>query len=295
MPVRRRLWISWVVTVLIDEETNVLVQGLTGEQGSFHAERMLDYGTNIVAGVTPGKGGEAVHGVPVYDTIEDALNRHSVDWSIGFVPAPYAGDAAMEAIAGGLHTCIITEHLPVHDAVDIMQARMDGQHVVGPNCPGLIAPGKAKLGIMPGEIFAPGNIGVVSRSGTLTYEIVDQLTAAGYGQSLAVGIGGDPVVGLDFRDLLRMFDADEETDRIVLIGEIGGDLEERAADLIADEIDTPVVAYIAGRTAPTGKRMGHAGAIVQEGGAGTAQNKITALEDAGVSIASLPSAVPDLL
>ncbi len=281
--------------MLIDDETNVLVQGITGSQGSFHTKRMLDYGTNIVAGVTPGKGGQEEHGVPVYDDIESAVTAHDVDWSIGFVPARFAKDAALSSIAHGLHTCIITEHVPVHDAVDVMQAaREQDVHVVGPNCPGLIAPGKAKLGIMPGEIFSAGSVGVVSRSGTLTYEIVDQLTAAGYGQSVALGIGGDPVIGLDFRDMLHMFDADDETDRIVLIGEIGGDLEERAATLIAAEIDTPVVAYIAGRTAPEGTQMGHAGAIVY-GDTGTAESKISALEDAGVDVAELPSDVPELL
>jgi len=281
--------------MLLDDDTSVLVQGITGEQGSFHARRMLDYGTDIVAGVTPGKGGQEEHGVPVYGDVESAVESHDIDWSIGFVPARFAKDAALAAIDHGLNTCMITEHVPVHDAVDVMQAaRAQDVHVVGPNCPGLIAPGKSKLGIMPGEIFNPGNIGLVSRSGTLTYEMVDQLTEAGYGQSLAVGIGGDPVIGLDFRDLLRVFDDDPGTDRIVLIGEIGGDLEERAATLIKTEIDTPVVAYIAGRTAPEGKQMGHAGAIVY-GDTGTAASKIAALEDAGVDVAELPSDVPELL
>lgn len=281
--------------MLIDNETQVLVQGITGSQGSFHAERMLDYGTDIVAGVTPGKGGQEEHGVPVYDDVTAAMDAHDVDWSIGFVPSRFAKDAALDAITHGLHTCIITEHVPVHDAVDIMQAAQERNvHVVGPNCPGLIAPGKVKMGIMPGDIFTPGNVGVVSRSGTLTYEIVDQLTAAGHGQSLAVGIGGDPVLGDDFRDVLRMFDDDPETNRIVLIGEIGGDLEERAATLIDEELATPVVAYIAGRTAPKGKQMGHAGAIVH-GDTGTAASKIAALENAGAEIAELPSDVPELL
>jgi succinyl-CoA synthetase alpha subunit len=281
--------------MLLDDTTNVLVQGITGSQGSFHTKRMLDYGTNIVAGVTPGKGGKEERGVPVYDDVGHAVDAHDLDWSIGFVPARFAKDAALSSIEHDLNTCIITEHVPVHDAVDVMQAAQEQDvHVVGPNCPGLIAPDQAKLGIMPGEIFSPGSVGVVSRSGTLTYEIVDQLTDAGYGQSLALGIGGDPVIGLDFRDMLRMFDNDAATDRVVLIGEIGGDLEERAATLIKEEISTPVVAYIAGRTAPEGKQMGHAGAIVY-GDTGTAVSKIAALEDAGVDMAELPSDVPELL
>ncbi len=280
---------------MLDDDTRVLVQGITGEQGRFHTEQMLDYGTDVVAGVTPGKGGETVHGVPVYGSVADALDEHGADWSVGFVPPAHARDAAMAAVEAGLHTCVITEHVPVHDAVDVVQAAQQRDlHVVGPNCPGLIAPGRAKLGIMPGDIFVPGSVGVVSRSGTLTYEIVDQLTRAGHGQSLAVGIGGDPVVGVDFRHLLRRFDDDPDTDRIVLIGEIGGDLEERAATLIQEEIGTPVVAYIAGRTAPTDRQMGHAGAIVH-GDTGTAASKVAALEDAGVRVAELPSAVPELL
>jgi len=281
--------------VLIDEDTKVLVQGITGQQGSFHAQRMAEYGTDVVAGVTPGKGGQEVGGIPVYDSVQEAVTEHDPDWSIGFVPPPYAKDAAIEAVKEGLHTCVITENVPVHDSIEIVNnVRQDDLHIVGPNCPGLIRPGAAKIGIMPGDIFSPGSVGLVSRSGTLTYEIVDQLTRSGHGQSLAIGIGGDPVVGLDFIDLLRMFEDDERTDRIILIGEIGGDLEERAADLIEDEITKPVVAYIAGRTAPTGKQMGHAGAIVH-GDTGTAASKIEALQDAGVTVAELPSEVPDLL
>lgn len=281
--------------MLLDDDTQVLVQGITGDQGSFHAGRMLAYGTDVVAGVTPGKKGQEVHGVPVYDDVAGAVDAHDIDWSIGFVPARFAKDAALAAIEHGLNTCIITEHVPVHDAVDIVQAAKEtGVHVVGPNCPGVIAPGACKLGIMPGDIFAPGGVGVVSRSGTLTYEIVDQLTQAGHGQSHAVGIGGDPVIGLDFRDVLRIYDDDPGTERIVLIGEIGGDLEERAADMIRDEIETPVVAYIAGRTAPEGKQMGHAGAIVR-GDTGTATSKIQAFEAVDVPVADLPSDVPELL
>jgi succinyl-CoA synthetase alpha subunit len=281
--------------MLIDEDTRVLVQGITGNQGSFHTKLMKEYGTDIVAGVTPGKGGQEVHGIPVYDSVDDAVAEHDIDWSIGFVPAKFARDAAVEALSKGIHTCVITENIPVHDSIDIVQrSRQEGLHVVGPNCPGLIAPDRAKMGIMPGEIFSRGDVGLVSRSGTLTYEIVDQLTRAGYGQSLAIGMGGDPVVGLDFLELLRMFEEDPETERIVLIGEIGGDLEERAATLIENEITKPVVGYIAGRTAPEGKQMGHAGAIVH-GDSGTAASKINALEEAGVEVASLPSEVPELL
>lgn len=280
---------------MIDDDTDVLVQGITGEQGRFHTKRMLAYGTNIVAGVTPGKDGEEVHGVPVYDTVADAVNGHDIDWSVGFVPAPHAKEAALAAITQELHTCIITEHIPVHDTIDIVRAADEhGVPVVGPNCPGLIAPGKSKIGIMPGNIFAPGSVGVVSRSGTLTYEIVDQLTRHGHGQSLAVGIGGDPVVGQNFLDVLQFFEDDSKTNRVVLIGEIGGDLEERAARLIRDTLETPVVAYIAGRTAPAGEQMGHAGAIVH-GDEGTAETKIAALSDAGVRVAELPSKVPELL
>ncbi len=281
--------------MLIDDDTNILVQGITGSQGSFHTHLMLEYGTNVVAGVTPGKGGKAAHGVPVYDSVEDAVEEHDVDWGVGFVPAPYAKDAALDALEHGLHTCVITEHVPVHDTIQVVQTANDrGLHVVGPNCPGVTVPGSGKMGIMPADIFSEGSVGVVSRSGTLTYEIVDNLTSAGYGQSCAVGIGGDPVIGMDFRDVLKLYDEDAGTDRIVLIGEIGGDLEERAAALIGNEIDTPVVAYIAGRTAPKGRQMGHAGAIVY-GDKGTADSKITALEDAGVSVAELPSDVPELL
>lgn len=281
--------------MLIGDDTRVLVQGITGNQGSFHTKRMLDYGTDIIAGVTPDRGGHEVHGVPVYDTVEEAMDNHDVDWSIGFVPAPYAKDAAFEALDSGLHACIITENIPIHDSIDIVQkANQQDLYVVGPNCPGLIAPERCKMGIMPGEIFSRGSIGVVSRSGTLTYEIVDQLTRNGLGQSLAIGMGGDPVVGLDFMDILRMFEQDDETDRIVLIGEIGGDLEERAAELIRDEISKPVVGYIAGKSAPEGEKMGHAGAIVH-GGKGTAASKEQALKDAGAKIAELPSDVPRLL
>lgn len=281
--------------MMLENDTSILVQGITGEQGSFHTKAMKEYGTNIVAGVTPGKGGQTEHGVPVYGSVDAACQDHDPDWSIGFVPPRFAKDAAINAIEHGLHTCVITEHIPVHDAVDIVQAgKAHDQHVIGPNCPGMIVPGKAKLGIMPGEIFSPGKIGIVSRSGTLTYEIVDQLTNSGYGQSLAVGMGGDPVVGRDFLDWVPWFDQDPRTDAIVVVGEIGGDLEERTARLISEEIETPVVSYITGRTAPEGKQMGHAGAIVH-GEAGSADSKIQAFDDADVPVAKLPSEIPSLL
>ncbi|MDY6788333.1 MAG: succinate--CoA ligase subunit alpha [Candidatus Nanohaloarchaea archaeon] len=281
--------------MLIGEETKVLVQGITGRQGRFHAERMKRYGTDVVAGVTPGKGGKEVHGIPVYNSVEDALDEHEVDWSIGFVPARFAKDAAFEALNNGLNTCVITENVPVHDSIDIQQkANEKGLKVVGPNCPGLIAPGKCKIGIMPGSIFREGSVGVVSRSGTLTYEIVDQLSRNGYGQSLAVGIGGDPVIGLDFLEVLEMFERDPETEKIVLIGEIGGEMEEKAAEMIDSRISKDLVAYIAGRTAPKGKKMGHAGAIVH-GDSGTAESKVEAFEEIGISVARLPSEVPELL
>lgn len=280
---------------MLDPDAKVIVQGATGTQGSFHLERMQEYGTDVVAGVTPGKAGQEVAGVPVYDSVDAALEHHDADWSIGFVPPAFAGDAGQEALEAGLDTCVITEHVPVRDAIDLAQlADARDQVLVGPNCPGLIRPGAAKLGIMPGDIFSAGSTGVVSRSGTLTYEIVDQLTQHGYGQSLAVGIGGDQVIGHDFRDMLHWFDSDPGTDRIVLIGEIGGDLEERAAAMIQKEIGTPVVAYIAGRTAPEDRQMGHAGAIVH-GDSGTADSKIGALHSAGVPVAELPSEVPELL
>jgi len=277
------------VVVLVDERTSVIVQGITGRQGRLHTKLMLEYGTKIVAGVTPGKGGQEVHGIPVYDTVREALENHEANASIIFVPAPFALDAAMEAISNGLNpVVVITEGIPVHDTMKMVQvARTKGVNIVGPNTPGVISPGKCKLGIMPGYVFKPGSIGLVSRSGTLTYEIAQSLTDAGFGQSTAIGIGGDPITGLSFVDVLKMFEEDRDTKAIVLIGEIGGTAEEEAAKWIKEHCSKPVFAYIAGRTAPPGKRMGHAGAIIS-GSSGTAASKVEALRKAGVVVAETP-------
>lgn len=258
---------------------------------------MLDYGTKIVAGTTPGKGGTQVHGVPVYDTVEEALEKHSANASIIFVPAPFAADAALEALENGIKTiAIITEHIPIKDAVNIMTyAKQANATIIGPNTPGIITPEECKLGIMPAHIFKPGGVGMVSRSGTLTYEIAAGLTKSGLGQSTCIGIGGDPITGLNFVDVLKMFEEDAQTKAVALIGEIGGNLEELAAEhIVKEEYSKPVVAFIAGRSAPPGKRMGHAGAIVM-GKAGTAENKIEALKSAGVYVAEKPSDVAKLL
>ena len=281
----------------IDRATRVLVQGITGTQGSFHTKLMLDYGSKIVAGVTPGKGGMEVEGVPVYDSISEAQGHLDFDASILFVPARFVLDPALEAIEAGLDpVVVITEGVPVRDTMEIVaNARMRGTTIIGPNCPGLIKPGEVKMGIMPEQVFRRGNVGIVSRSGTLFYEIASHISRRRLGQSTCVGIGGDPVVGLDFVDVLRWFEADDETEAVALIGEIGGDAEERAADFIAGGGFTkPVTAYIAGRTAVPGKSMGHAGAIVQ-GSAGTAIGKIEALRDAGVSVGDLPGDVAEAL
>ncbi len=283
------------MSILVEEDTPVLVQGITGRAGRFHTEHMLNYGTNIVAGVTPGKKGEKVCGVPVYDSVKEACEEHDVEWSAGFVPPRFAKDAALKAVENGLHQVIITEHVPVHDTVHVMHAAAQKNvYVVGPNCPGVFSPGKAKLGIMPDHIFTEGNVGIISRSGTLTYEVVEALTEAGIGQSTAVGIGGDPVIGLQFIELLNQFENDPDTDAVVVIGEIGGTLEERAAAHIQQHMSKPVIAFIAGRTAPPGKRMGHAGAIISES-SGTAQAKINAFKNAGVAVAELPSHIPQHL
>ncbi len=283
--------------ILIDSGARVIVQGITGVQGRFHTELMQNYGTDIVAGTSPGKGGTTVHDVPVYDTVLDAQKNHSANASIVFVPAPFAADVAFEALEAGIKTVvIITEHVPVKDAVELMSyaKRLDAQ-IVGPNTPGAITPGEYKLGIMPANVFASGNIGVASRSGTLTYEIAAALTKAGIGQSTCLGVGGDPVTGLNFIDPLEMFRKDQKTNAIALIGEIGGNIEELTAQYISESrYPKPIVAYVAGRSAPVGKRMGHAGAIVM-GKAGTAESKITALEAAGVRVARTPSGVAELL
>jgi len=282
--------------ILIDNGTRVVVQGITGRQGRFHTREMLRYGTKIVAGVSPGKEGESVSGVPVFDDMESALQEFPADASIIFVPAPYTEDAAMEAIDSGIRlVVIVTEHVPLHDTLRILRsARDSGTMIIGPNTPGIITPGGSKLGIMPSHIFTPGSVGVVSRSGTLTYEVVSHLTGSGLGQSTCVGIGGDPVIGTCFSDILEMFEADDATAAIVLIGEIGGRAEEEASEFIERRITKPVVAYIAGVSAPTGKRMGHAGAIIQ-GTAGTAKSKIRKLSDAGVRVVTRPSMIPRVI
>lgn len=283
--------------LLVDKDTRAIVQGITGTQGSFHTKLMLDYGTQIVAGISPGKGGTRVHGVPVYNTVEEAVKKHGANTSIIFVPACFAADAALEALEGGLKTIVvITEHIPVKDAVEVVaRAKQHGAIVIGPNTPGVIAPGECKLGVMPAHVFKPGIVGIVSRSGTLTYEIAAGISVKGLGQSTCVGLGGDPVVGLSFVEVLRMFEADDRTEAVALIGEIGGNLEELAADFVSRKgYSKPVVAFVAGRTAPSGKRMGHAGAIIM-GGAGTAQSKIDAFREAGVGVAEKPSDVARLL
>jgi succinyl-CoA synthetase alpha subunit len=282
--------------IIVDENARVIVQGITGTQGRLHTRLMQDYGTNIVAGVTPGKGGSEVHGVPVYDTVEEARKNHSPNASIIFVPAPHAADAAFEAVDGGIRTVVmITEHVPIKDAVELIaHTRQANATVVGPNTPGVIVPGQCKLGIMPAHIFTSGGVGVASRSGTLTYEVAARLTKNHMGQSTCVGVGGDPVTGLNFIDVLELFKRDSGTKAVVLIGEIGGNIEELTAEYIMRGYPKPVVAYVAGRSAPPEKRMGHAGAIVM-GRSGTAENKIAALEQAGVRVAEKPGDVAELL
>ncbi len=286
------------MAIIVDERTRVLVQGITGREGRFHTERMLEYGTKIVAGVTPGKGGQTVCGVPVYNTVDEAIRKHpEINTSIVFVPAKFAPDAIYEAIDAGIKTIVvITEGIPVHDEIKLINyARSKGVIIVGPNTPGVISPGKrVKVGIMPAKSFSPGHIGMVSRSGTLTYEIAEVLSRIGLGQSTVVGIGGDPITGLDFIDVVSMFEQDPETRGIVVIGEIGGDAEERLAEYIKKGYVTkPVIAYIAGKTAPPGKRMGHAGAIITMG-RGSAESKIKALQSAGVEVATTPMQVAEI-
>jgi len=284
------------VSILVDRDTRVLVQGITGREGSFHTEQMVEYGTNVVSGVTPGGKGKSIAGAPVFDTVADAVAETAPNVAIIFVPARFAPDAIYEAIDNNLPLVVcITEGIPVADMVPLYaHAQNRGIRLLGPNCPGLITPGEAKVGIMPGFIHTPGPVGVVSRSGTLTYEVVDALTRGGTGQSTAVGIGGDPVIGTSFVDVLGLFEADAATEAIVMIGEIGGNDEETAARFIQDHVTKPVVGFIAGQTAPAGKRMGHAGAIIS-GGSGTAAEKMGALEAAGVRVVDRPSAVSDAI
>ena len=281
--------------ILLNENTKCLVQGITGKQGSFHTKQMLDYNTPIVAGVTPGKGGQNFLDVPIFNSIEEACEQTEINSSIIFVPAKFAKDAAFESIKHLDLVIIISEHIPVHDSLEIMAyANQMETTVIGPNTPGVISPGVGKLGIMPTHIFSEGNVGVISRSGTLTYEIASELTRAGIGQSTCVGIGGDPIIGTNYIDILKRFEADDGTDAVVLIGEIGGNAEENAAEFIKEEMTKPVVSYIAGRTAPPGKRMGHAGAIIQ-GNTGTVKSKTEALNNAGVEVAKKPSEIVDLI
>jgi succinyl-CoA synthetase alpha subunit len=273
------------MSILVDENSRVVVQGITGKEGSFHTKQMLDYGTKVAAGITPGKKGQRVEGVPVFNTIHEAIQNEGVNASCIFVPPPFAADAILEGAQEGLEVIVcITEGIPILDMVKVARF-LEGRETVliGPNCPGIISPGKAKVGIMPGPIHRPGSMGVISRSGTLTYEVVDQLTRAGLGQSTCIGIGGDPIIGTSFIDHLHRFKDDPDTEGVVIIGEIGGSAEEEAAKYIERDFPKPVLAFIAGQTAPPGKRMGHAGAIIS-GGKGTALEKIEALESAGITV-----------
>jgi succinyl-CoA synthetase alpha subunit len=284
------------MSILVDDDTRVVVQGFTGSEGTFHAEQMLDYGTNVVAGVTPGKGGQTHLDRPVYNTVAAAVEHENANTSIIFVPPPFAADAIQEAADAGVEVVIcITEGIPQADMKPTYHyVKKQGAHLIGPNCPGVITPGASKVGIMPAMIFEPGSVGIISRSGTLTYEAVDQITRAGFGQSTAVGIGGDPVIGTRFVDALALFEADPDTEGVVLIGEIGGSDEQEAARYIHDHMSTPVFGFIAGRTAPPGRRMGHAGAIVS-GGSGTAEAKFEALEEAGATVVKNPALIGETI
>ena len=285
------------MSILIDKHTRLIVQGITGRDGGFHAQQMIAYGTHVVAGVTPGRGGEKVHGVPVFDSVAEAVAATKANATVIYVPAPAAADAIFEAADAGVALIVcITEGIPVRDAMAawhhvarLRAANGNGRpRLIGPNCPGLISPGLSKVGILPGQICTPGPVGLVSRSGTLTYEVVHQLTGAGLGQTTCIGIGGDPVIGTSFIDTLELFEADPHTEAIVLIGEIGGSDEEEAAQFIKRRVKKPVVAFIAGQTAPPGKRMGHAGAIIS-GGKGTAQEKLSVMEECGIKTTRNPA------
>ena len=283
------------MSVFVDDDTRVVVQGITGGEGGFHAEQMIEYGTNVVAGAVPGKGGQEAAGVPVYDTVSAAAAAEDADASVIFVPPAFAGDAIFEALDADLDLAVaITEGIPTQDMAKVNRGLADTDtRLLGPICPGIVTPGEAKLGILPGNIFADGNVGLVSRSGTLTYQVVDNLTERGIGQTTAIGIGGDPIIGTSFVDALEAFENDPETEAVVMCGEIGGEDEEQAARFVRDHMDTPVTGFIAGRTAPPGKRMGHAGAIVSGSGTGTAASKIDALNDAGVPVGDTPEEVAD--
>ena len=287
------------MSILVNRDTRLLVQGVTGREGEFHSTAMLEYGTDIVAGVTPGKGGQtALDGrVPVFDTVAEAVEQTAANASCIFVPAAFAPDAMLEASTARIPLVIcITEGIPALDMLRVHHVlKANGTRLIGPNCPGLTTVGEAKVGIIPGDIHAPGSVGLVSRSGTLTYEVVQAMTDAGIGQSTCVGIGGDPIIGTSFIDVLDAFNQDPATQAIVMIGEIGGEEEEKAAAFCAREVRKPMAAFIAGRTAPPGRRMGHAGAIISSGGGGTAESKRTALEDAGIRVADSPSHIPQLL
>ena len=284
------------MAILVDNETRLVVQGITGREGRFHTGRMVESGTNVVAGVTPGKGGQEYEGVPVFNTMEEAIEETGANASVIFVPAAFCADAIFESLDFDISTvCCITEGVPVHDMMKVANyLRIKDATLIGPNCPGVLSPGKANASIMPNSIFTPGNVGVVSRSGTLTYQIVNELTQREIGQSTAVGIGGDPIIGTDFIEILQQFEADSETECVVMIGEIGGNAEQNAAEYVQSEMTKPVVAYIAGFTAPEGKTMGHAGAIVS-GGDSTAEAKSEALQRAGIRAATNPSEVAELV
>ncbi len=284
------------MAILVDDGTRLVVQGITGREGAFHTGRMLESGTNVVAGVTPGKGGQNHDGVPVFNTVHEAAEETGANASIIFVPPPFAADAVFESLDSGMKTiCCITEGIPVHDMMRVADfIGTKDATLIGPNCPGVLSPGKSNVSIMPRDIFSPGNVGVVSRSGTLTYQIVNELTQRDIGQSTAVGIGGDPIIGTDFIEILGKFEEDPETECVVMIGEIGGNAEQLAAEFVQKEMQTPVVAYIAGFTAPEGKTMGHAGAIVS-GGESTAEAKSEALRGAGIRAATNPSEVAELV
>lgn len=285
------------MSILVNSESKIIVQGITGRDGSFHTQQMLSYGSKIVAGVTPGKGGKEIFGIPIFDTMNEAVKNTQANVSIIFVPERFAADSIVEAADSGINLIVcITEGIPVNQMLKISKylSINTNSRLIGPNCPGLISPGQCKVGIMPAQIFKEGNVGIVSRSGTLTYEVVYNLTKAGFGESTCIGIGGDQIVGTSFIDVLSLFKDDPQTEKIVLIGEIGGDEEEKAAEYIKNNISKRVVAFIAGRNAPPEKRMGHAGAVILQG-KGTAESKVKAFEEAGVKVADRPSDIPELL